>query len=165
MIKMYENEIKKAWLNIISQEMTDAMAAKDLTFEGGDNHYGNSYGKGCMEQGERLLEYFTPIIQSDFGGKISKENSYSRIYYNGSDLKPHVDREGLDITLSLCVYSDIETEWPLYAHDGQQVHSLVTPPGTAAAMLGTKYVHWRDPLVCKDDQKVIQVFCHWRISS
>jgi hypothetical protein len=165
MIKLYENEIKKAWLNMISQEMIEAMANNGLSFEGGNDHYGNSYGQGGMVQGDRLLEYFTPIIEKDFGCKIAKENSYSRIYFNGSTLKPHIDRPGLDITLSLCAYSDIETEWPLCVHDGQQVHILATPPGTAAAMLGTKHVHWRDPLVCRDDQKVIQVFCHWRILS
>jgi len=116
-------------------------------------------------------------IKSNYGDNIKFENTFSRIYQNGNDLKIHTDRPGLDITLSACLYTNLDQDWPIYVSndtvDGiwdnvvdpdiykrdYKVYS--TPVGTGVACLGTRSPHWRDTLVCRNDQYVVQVFYHW----
>jgi hypothetical protein len=134
-------------------------------FEGNGEFYGNSYGIGSIPEYEEVLKELTPLIIEKTGySNISIENSYSRVYFNGSLLGKHIDREGLDITLSVCTYSDINKPWPLYVRctDGV-VREFETGVGDGALILGTKMEHWRDPLVCEEGQKVLQSFFHWRI--
>ena len=116
-------------------------------------------------------------IKSDYGNNIKFENTFSRIYQNGNDLKIHTDRPGLDITLSACLYTNLDQDWPIYISnntvDGTwdtvvdpDVYKLnyevySTPVSTGVSCLGTRSPHWRDPLVCRNDQYVVQVFYHW----
>jgi len=127
--------------------------------------YDNSYGFGSIPEYEQLLDELTPLIKEKTGFEnIKRENSYTRIYFNGATLKPHVDREGLDITLSICTYSDINKNWPLYVEVApNDVQPFETHVGDGALILGTKMKHWRDDLVCDVNKKVIQSFYHWRI--
>ena len=135
-----------------------------LNFEGNDAHYGNSYGVARIPEFEQVLHALTPLMQHKTGWtNIVAENSYTRIYLNGSDLKKHVDRPGLDITLSVCTFTNIGHPWPLFVEDETgKVHSIETTPGDGALMLGTKYQHWRDKLVANPQQMVIQSFYHWK---
>ena len=66
--------------------------------------------------------------------------------------------------MSICIFSNINKPWPLHVEcqDGV-VRSFETKPGDGALILGTKMNHWRDPLVCEENQMVIQSFYHWRI--
>ena len=93
-------------------------AKQALNFEGNDPHYGNSFGLARIPEYEKVLLALTPLIKQKTGwDNIVPENSYTRIYFNGSDLKKHKDRPGLDITLSVCTFSDINTPWPLCVED------------------------------------------------
>lgn len=137
---------------------------KALAYEGNDFHYGNSFGTARIPEYEELLHELTFLIKTKTGYQnIVAENSYTRIYYNGSDLKRHTDRQGLDVTLSVCTFSDINKPWPLYVTDLQnQTQAIETQPGDGALILGTKYPHWRDKLATGEHQKVIQSFYHWK---
>jgi hypothetical protein len=105
--------------------------------------YDNSYGFGSIPEYEQLLDELTPLIKEKTGFEnIKRENSYTRIYFNGATLKPHVDREGLDITLSICTYSDINKNWPLFVEvTPNDVKSFETHVGDGALILGTKMKH------------------------
>ena len=137
----------------------------NMRWEGNDFHYGNSYGIGGLPYYEELLDTLTPFVKEATGYKtIQKENSFTRIYYNGGDLKRHVDRPGLDLTLSVCTFSNLSQPWPIYVEDmDRKIHKIVTNIGDGALILGTKMTHWRDKLVCPEDNYVIQSFFHWRI--
>ena len=90
----------------------------------------------------------------------------------------HTDRSDLDLTLTICVYSDIDNSWPIHVsnipHQGEwkfdkpdsyyksDYKTFHTPVGTGVTCLGRIYPHWREPLVCAENQKVIQVFYHWK---
>ena len=149
----------------LSSEFLEAQEKGLTHFEGNEHHYGNSYGVGKLPLYEEALQELTPLIIEKTGYKnITIENSYSRVYFNGSKLHKHIDREGLDLTLSVCTFSDINKPWPLNVKcmDGV-VREFETAVGDGALILGTKMEHWRDPLECEDGQKVLQSFFHWRI--
>lgn len=134
-----------------------------LSSEAHDRHYKNSFGK-CLKEFDAFFPVLTPIIKEKTGYQnIKIQNSYTRIYFNDSILKKHVDRNGLDLTLSVCLFDNTGKDWPLYVeHDGKVV-PVITKVGEGGLILGTKMNHWRDLLICKPDQMVIQCFFHWQI--
>jgi hypothetical protein len=139
-----------------------------MLFEGvAGTYYGNSFGLGGLPAHEGLLHALTPHIKTITGyHNIVTENSFTRLYFNGAELRRHKDRPGLDLTLSICTYSTIEQDWPLYCElQNGEIGSFVTNPGDGVLILGTAMDHWRDSLVCKPDQFVIQSFYHWKINS
>ena len=70
----------------------------------------------------------------------------------------------MDLTLTICTYSNIKNPWPLYVEvESGDVKSFETKPGDGALIMGTAMNHWRDPLVCGENEMVIQSFYHWRI--
>jgi hypothetical protein len=162
----FKDLFDKERCELLSKVLMDAYDKGSVNYEGVNNaHYGNSYGIGCLPEYEVILRELTPIIMEKTGyTNIAVENSYSRIYRNGGRLEKHIDREGLDLTLTVCTYNDINKPWPLYVRciDGV-VREFETGVGDGALILGTKMEHWRDPLVCDDNQKVLQSFFHWRI--
>jgi hypothetical protein len=151
--------------DLLNKVALDYMNNKRLNLEANQHHYKNSYGVGRISEYEQVLHELTPVVKEKTGvSDIIAENSYTRIYYNGATLGKHVDREGLDLTLSVCTFSNIQQDWPLYVEvKSGVVKSFNTPPGDGALILGTKMLHWRDPLVCGENEMVIQSFYHWRI--
>jgi len=139
---------------------------KKLNHEGDKTHYANSYGNGRIPEYEKLLKELTPLIKEKTGlQNITEENSYTRIYYNGAMLKRHIDRKELDLTLSLCTFTNLDKPWELHVElENGKIASFETKPGQAALILGNKMPHWRDDLVCRPDQYVIQSFYHWKIN-
>lgn len=133
-----------------------------LTWEGNDQHYKNSYGS-TIKEFESILEDITPkikiLLKND---NIVKVNSYSRIYFNDSILKKHVDREDLEYTLSVCIFDNTNKKWPLFVeHDGG-IAEVITNVGDGGLILGTKMPHWREKLVCDENQMIMQCFFHWK---
>jgi hypothetical protein len=128
--------------------------------------YDNSFGVGSVKEMEDALRTVQPRVEEELGVNMVPANSYARIYYNGGTLNRHVDRKGLDYTMSITLFSNLDTDWPLWCKDleGNQV-ALKIPQGWGGMMLGTAMEHWRDPLVCRDDQYVIQLFLHWSFAN
>lgn len=164
MILILENIFDKEKCNFLSNVMIYLYNKKKLNFEGTNEHYGNSFGTGGLKEFEKILEELTPIVMQKTGlHDITIQNSYSRIYFNDSVLKKHVDRKDLDVTLSVCIYDDTGVEWPLHVETEEGIKSIVTKPGNGAVILGTKMHHWRDRLVCDNNKMVIQCFFHWKL--
>lgn len=126
----------------------------------------------------KSLEYLSKIesrIFKDYDDDVKFSNSYIRKYTNGTKLAPHIDKPGLDITLSVTI--DGITNWPLCASNilfEEMSHELATLPkyqtnykkyytdiGDGVACYGRNVVHWRDTLICKEDEYLIQLFYHW----
>jgi len=133
-----------------------------LTWEGNDHHYKNSYGSTIPEF-ESILEDITPrikiLLKND---NIVKVNSYSRIYFNESILKKHVDRQDLEYTLSVCIFDNTSKKWPLFVEFEDSVVEVATNVGDGALILGTKMPHWRENLACNENQMIMQCFFHWK---
>lgn len=125
--------------------------------------YGNSYGVGRLPAMENLLQQWTPLLQQLLQlPELRPANTYARIYYHGSTLKPHTDRPGLDYTMSVCLASTLTQPWPLQATDnyGQTVQANLLP-GAGLLLHSAQLVHWRDSLVCGPSQYAMQMFLHW----
>lgn len=161
----FENLLTPAQCDELNQVALQQMFAKKMHYEADNGHYANSYGTARLPIYEKLLYELTPKIkEATKMNNIKEENSYTRIYYNGAKLKTHKDREGLDLTLSICTYTNLGFDWPLHVEiEPGIVKSFVTKPGDGALILGTAMNHWRDDLHCEEHQMVIQSFYHWRI--
>jgi hypothetical protein len=161
--------------NILTDDQCIDFAAKMLSlkednrlfYEGKTNtqphaFYDNSFGIGSVPEMEAMLRDIQPKIEDELEIQMVPANSYARIYYNGGTLNAHVDRPGLDYTMSITLFSNLDTDWPLWCEDlqGNSV-PLIIPRGWGGLMLGTTMKHWREPLICKEDQYVIQLFVHW----
>lgn len=144
--------------------MLDLKQKNELSFENASNKemYKNSYGLGSIYDMENYLRDLTPILSNHFDLNIKPANSYARIYYNGSTLKPHVDRPGLDYTISITLFSNLKTDWPLVTIDklGNKIMCNIDQRD-GLLIHGTEMKHWRDDLICGDDEYVVQMFLHW----
>lgn len=74
---------------------------------------GRGMGTGNFSPTLKEIESIKDIIQADFGDMYEFTHSYLRVYPNNSVLHPHIDRKGLDLTLSVNIYSSDNTYWPL----------------------------------------------------
>ncbi len=126
----------------------------------------------------KLVDKLDKIIKKDYGDNIVFENNYTRMYTNECTLDIHVDRKELDITLSVCVFSNLDFQWHIFiSKDELQKEDMntnsyekykknferfETPVGTGVACNGKINPHWRDPLYCSEEQSFIQSFFHWR---
>jgi hypothetical protein len=133
----------------------------------------------------RFFSDLTSNVSEIFKQNISYSHSFLRIYYNKSELKLHTDRNGLDITLSVNIGG--LQNWPLQISNVIADRNIdadpkfnylsisdlnkykdnstpyLTPKGSGVVSLGV-YPHWRDVLVCKENEYVMQMFYHWRIN-
>jgi len=158
---------------IISDEEADKLAAEVLkaknsgvlNLETNPDYYNGSHG-GVTEGTSELLNRLTSLVRTIVKQEVVPANPFSRIYGNASILKPHVDREGLDWTISLCLFTNIDHDWPLKVkmNDGS-IMDLPTVKCEASLVNGSKLSHWRDALSCSEDQYVIQTFLHWTAPS
>ena len=147
----------------LSSYLLEQHRNKKLRFEGDNAHYKNSYGASLPEF-ESLLREMTPMIMEETkSSDLAVKDSYSRIYFNNSTLKRHVDRKGLDVTMTVSIFNNTGQDWPLFVETPEGVKPVVTGIGDAGIILGTKMYHWREPLVCAEDQMVMQCFFHWSL--
>ena len=161
--------------NILTEEQCLNFAAKMLSlqednklhYEGKTANqpnafYDNSFGVGAIPEMEQALRDMQPRVEEELQVKMKVANSYARIYYNGGTLNRHTDRKGLDYTMSITLFSNLDKDWPLWCKDleGNEI-PLNIPMGWGGMMLGTTMEHWREPLACEENQYVIQLFVHW----
>jgi hypothetical protein len=158
-----ENFLTKEETEHLTQVMLNAKKANALTLETDIRFYNKSEG-GAPNEFREILHKKTPLIKELLSmPDIAAESVYSRIYYDKSTMNPHFDRNKLDHTLSVNLFSNLAEPWPLYCVDKKcDIVSFDIKPGDGAIMLGTQLVHWRKPLACTSEQFVIQSFFHWR---
>lgn len=126
--------------------------------------YRPSYGLGSIPAIDAYLKKISGPLGELLKINYKPLHTYTRIYYNGGMLGHHVDRKGLDYTLSITLFSTLQKPWPLYAIDkkGNTINAD-TKIGDGLLILGTAMEHWREPLVCEPNQCIIQSFFHWSI--
>lgn len=161
MLIFIEKFFDKLRCESLSKYLFEQHKAKKLAYEGNNQHYKNSYG-ASLPDFEKLLQDMTPMVKKLVGREdLIIRNSFSRIYFNDSILKKHVDRKGLDVTMTVSIHNDTGVDWPLHVQTDDGVKSVVTNVGDAAIILGTKMPHWREALSCQNGQMVMQCFFHW----
>jgi hypothetical protein len=131
-----------------------------------------------------IINRITQIIQNNYPDTVLFSHIYIRSYYNNSILPLHTDKNGLDITLSVNIGGiedwvmnisnfksrfEFNEKHPLDANSKNidifksKFASFVTEKGCGCSCYGAIYPHWRDKLVCRDDEYVLQMFFHWKI--
>jgi hypothetical protein len=124
-------------------------------------YYNNSYG-GILPFMWDLMDRFRPMVESTTNRNVKNANPYIRIYQNDSTLNRHMDRGGLDYTISVCIFENINQNWPLLIrNEKDEIIENITKIGYASLVTGNILEHWREPLECKEDEYVIQLFLHY----
>ena len=103
---------------------------------------------------EALLKTIQPLIENAVNKKLLPTYSYARIYYKGSELEPHLDRESCEYSITLCLDNN-PTPWAIYMDDEQ----VLLNAGDIVVYKGCEIRHWREKLL--EDTEITQVFLHY----
>lgn len=149
--------------DMFTNETLQQKEAGVLSLETDVRYYKNSLG-GAPNFSLNYLTNLLPIAEEASGVKLKPANSWVRIYNNGSTLNRHKDRDGLDVTISVCIFSNINYDWKLFVKNpnGAPI-GYSTKIGEAYMITGGLLEHWRNPLQCTDTEYVIQMFLHYTI--
>jgi len=126
--------------------------------------YGNSFGFRPSYNFDKYLDILKPKVleYSNNIDVLNNVNTYVREYLNDSFLKKHVDRKDISVTMSICIESTINKEWPMYAEIDNKEYSFNTNVGDGILLFDADITtHWRDTLNCNENQRVLQFFLHW----
>jgi len=127
-------------------------------------NYGKSFGFRPSYNFEQYLEILKPkVLEFEPAlDALNNVNTYVREYLNNSFLKKHIDRKDISVTMSICIESNINKEWPMYVEIDNVEYSFNTNVGDAILLFNAdKNVHWRHELECSEDERVLQFFLHW----
>jgi hypothetical protein len=125
---------------------------------------GNTYGyEPSYIFNEYLDKLKSSVLKLNYKiDDLRNVNSYIREYKNNDFLKKHRDRNDISVTMSICVESTINKVWPLNAEIDGMEYSFNTNVGDAIVLFDAdKIHHWRDTLICNENERVIQFFLHW----
>lgn len=115
--------------------------------ENGDSQAPNSscvYGDPCFDT---FMLMSTDMISRAIGKELLPTYTYGRIYYTGSELLPHLDREECEHSMTLFLGGKFDMIWPIWlmnkeVHRQPQLVDLT--PGDCVIYKGNKVHHWRD---------------------
>ncbi len=117
----------------------------------------NTFARYSPLMMEALSVWLQPKIEESVGMQLYPTYSYARIYYRGSELQRHFDRESSEVTVSVCLQKDVD--WPLYVkNESGEIHKIDLEVGDMGIYSGRKHEHWRDPL---PGEKQIQAFLQY----
>lgn len=193
MLKFYKNIISDTTADIIYSKFMSLVvnengSLNEELFEG-SNEATNKKSFGLFGLQETYLEIdkINDLVLKDFGNEYKFTHSYIRVYPDGGILNPHVDRDGLDLTLTVNVHSNPNNPWPIlfskksldFSEYGPECYignqesytllkdflgdyvSIVTNKGDGACC--TRNIpHWREPFKASfTGEHYVQIFYHW----
>lgn len=108
---------------------------------------------------DTLLGTLTPRVSRMIGIPLLPTYSFVRIYTNGDELTPHVDRPECQHSLTLHLGASSDTPWPIMLVDltGNSVNATLKE-GDAVIYQGTTVKHWRQPC---EHEWYAQAFLHF----
>jgi hypothetical protein len=180
------SEIYSAFKHLLDngwyEKFIQSMKSEAPLYFSKDWQYYNAVGNANLPATLNHVDRLTELIEEEYQCKTSFLNSYIRLYESDSHLLIHTDREGLDITLSINIWglenwalniSNVYYEtwradynWDEFCDKEQYKKDytpFITPKGSGVSCYGRNFPHWRDTLVCKDNEFVVQLFYHWSI--
>lgn len=99
-----------------------------------------AYNDLCMRI---LLSTLKPRVEELYGKRLHETYAFYRLYSEGQDLKRHTDRPACEVSVTLCLGSTFDFQWPIFV-DGK---AYGMDPGEGIIYKGCDQLHWRDPLV------------------
>lgn len=147
--------------------------------ESGEAFYNNSVGIGDLPSTLKYVDRMTSYVRKKYPDAVFS-NTYTREYRRGGILRIHTDREGLDVTMSMCLEKNTPVSWPLHVSKNfyeadvwdnntdtskytQEYDSFDMSPGVCVVCQGTRQPHWRDVFECAPDERAVYVFYHWTL--
>lgn len=131
------------------------------------NSYGapNSVGirtDSIPECGIWLYE-LTKKMEELVGFELVTVNTYCREYDNGAKLDKHTDRSDIGVTLSVCIENPSNLVWPICSkdYDGSTICKHINVGDGLMIYNSNELEHWRDELVCGEDDYIFMMFLHW----
>ena len=171
-------EIADEFKELIKNNMANVEPTSPIAKSMAHIDYVDTNGSIGYLNSKKSLKYVKKIedrILKDYDDSVKFSNTYIRKYGRGTVLVPHVDKPGLDLTLSLTV--DGITNWPLCVSNiifedldlsaatspkyRKNYKKYYTNVGDGVACYGRNVVHWREQLDCQEDEYLIQIFYHW----
>lgn len=131
------------------------------------NAYGapNSVGIGANLIPECYIWLLTLKNQMEelVGFELNVVNAYCREYTNGSYLPMHTDRDDIGVTLSICIENPTNLQWPICSkdYDGSTICKHINVGDGLLIHNSNELEHWRDELVCGEDEYIFMMFLHW----
>lgn len=106
---------------------------------------------------ETLQERMWPAMEELLREELIPTYSYARLYSNGDDLKPHIDRPACEISATVQLGRSHQYAWPIYM-GGRRVDMA---EGDAVIYKGCEIEHWRN--VCDGPEEYYsgQAFLHY----
>jgi hypothetical protein len=117
----------------------------------------SKYGDPAMEA---LLLHLHSVMEENTGLTLYPTYAYYRVYRNGDELSPHVDRPSCEISSTLCFnysYNDSDYNWPIFMAGT----SILLSPGDMAIYKGCDIEHWRDVFNPNEEHWHVQGFFHY----
>jgi hypothetical protein len=128
------------------------------------NETGNSYGFAPSHTFNTYLDKLkSKILEINSNiSDLTNVNTFVREYKNNDFLKKHRDRTDISTTISICLESTINKDWPLCVKINNQEHFVNINTGDGVVLFNAdKIIHWRDTLICNENERVLQFFLHW----
>lgn len=123
----------------------------------GDPQAPNSYSDYNYLSFLELLAEKTQEVSSILEETVLPTYVYSRVYFNGSVLERHTDRDACEISLTLHLDGDKPWDICIQTPSGEE-RSVTLNPGDAMMYLGRVAEHWRDAYI---GNSYTQVFLHY----
>lgn len=95
---------------------------------------------------EVMLKQCLPAVEEQTGLKLEPTYSFSRVYQEGEELTPHIDRPSCEVsvTINVACTGDVWPIWMQYK-DNDPVKCMLEP-GDAVIYKGCEVTHWRRKL-------------------
>ena len=136
---------------------------KELKFEEGrgdhvwnDPQVPTAVAVGGSPVFDTVNEMIWPFLEEIIGEELIPTYSYGRIYWKGSELKRHTDRNSSEVTASCCLKKDVD--WSLNYDFNNEIISANLDVGDISISHGSKIPHWREKYSGKEH---IQAFVQY----
>jgi len=137
----------------------DLLHRNDQVPNKGDKQVAKSVGIYGDSAFDTLMLMCLPMVEQTVGKKLLPTYTYARIYFNGADLLPHLDRDECEHSVSLSLGGSAEALWPLWFKNGEaEPEYAAMYEGDAVIYQGNKVHHWRDAF---EGETQFQLFMHY----
>lgn len=109
---------------------------------------------------ESLLKMMLCKVECVVGKSLYPTYTYARIYYNGAEMAPHIDRPFCEYSATMTIEVEEGKEpWEIWIRNLNGEASAITiPVGSMVVYRGNILEHWRNTYT---GNKQIQVFLHY----
>lgn len=108
---------------------------------------------------EVMLKECLPIIEKETDLRLHPTYSFSRVYQENEELKPHTDRPSCEISVTINVARK-GSRWPIWMqYKNNDPAEFKLEAGDAVIYKGCEVTHWRKPL--KQDNLNVQFMLHY----